>query len=481
MRRHDSRAERSGGPVPLRLDLAYRGRGATLGAAGGCGTVAAVRSVPPAPAPTPPSAPAPAAPAAAPTGAETATAAGLAAAQLVANGIAVIFTAVFARVLGTEDYGVLAAALSSFLIFSVPGSALQVATARAVATGTLGGRGELAATLRRWSLRLALGTVGLALLGVLLREPLADVMGIDAYGAAAATVPTVSLWLLLCIQRGALAGLRAFRPVGASIIAEAAGRLALGLALVGAGLGTAGAYLGTPLAMAGTAAVLAVLLARRTATAQDGGAPARLREFGREALAPVVALAFLAVLQNVDVIVIRHQVGEDAAGAYAAAAVAAKIVVWTAVGVGLYLIPGAAARAAEGRDPRPVLLRALAVVAVVAAPALLVMVAVPDVVLRLGFGEEYVSAQDALPLLGLAMTTLALTYLAVNFLLAVGARAFLVPLGVVAVAEPLLLALGSFDRVAAFAGVVLAVQAAAAVAVLVPSLRRAPAPVPAGA
>ena len=429
-----------------------------------------MRSVPPAPV-----APAPAA-----AGTETATAAGLAAAQLVANGIAVVFTAVFARVLGTEDYGVLAAALSSFLIFSVPGSALQVATARAVATGTLGGRGELAATLRRWSLRLALGTVLLALLGVLLRAPLADVMGIDAYGAAAATVPTVSLWLLLCIQRGALAGLRAFRPVGASIIAEAAGRLVLGLLLVGAGLGTAGAYLGTPLAMAGTAAVLAVLLARRTASA-GGGAPARLREFGREALAPVVALAFIAVLQNVDVILVRHHVGDDPAGAYAAAAVAAKIVVWTAVGVGLYLIPGAAARAAEGRDPRPVLLRALAVVAVVAAPALLVMVAVPDVVLRLGFGEEYVAAEHALPLLGLAMTTLALTYLAVNFLLAVGARVFLVPLGVVALAEPLLLALGSFDSLAAFAGLVLAVQAAAAVAVLVPSLRRAPAPVPAGA
>ncbi len=429
----------------------------------------AVRRPPPAPAP------------AAIAGAETATAAGLAAAQLVANGIAVIFTAVFARVLGREDYGVLAAALSSFLIFSVPGSALQVATARAVARRTLGARGELAATLRRWSVRLALATACLALAGVLLRVPLADAMGIDAYGAAAATLPTVSLWLLLCVQRGALAGLGAFRPVGASIVAEAGGRLVLGLLLVGAGLGTAGAYLGTPLAMAATAAVLAVVLARRTAVGDDevAGPPARMREFAREAVAPVVALAFIAVLQNVDVIVIRHQVGEDAAGAYAAAAVAAKIVVWTAVGVGLYLIPGAAARAAGGRDPRPVLLRALGIVAAVAAPALLVMIAVPETVLRIGFGEEYVPGADALPLLGLAMTTLALTYLAVNFLLAIGAHGFLVPLGIVAIAEPVLLLAGSFEQLSSFAAVVLAVQVTAAVGVLVPSLRRAPAPVPA--
>jgi O-antigen/teichoic acid export membrane protein len=420
-----------------------------------------LRSTPPAPAPLTPAT-------------ETATAAGLAAAQLAANGIAVIFTAVFARVLGREDYGVFAAALSSFLIFSVPGSALQVATARAVATGRLGG---LHATLRGWSARLVVATVVLALAGVALREPLARTMGIDAYWVAAATLPTVSLWLLLCVQRGALAGLGVFRPVGVSIVAEAAGRLVLGLVLVGAGLGTAGAYLGTPLAMGATAAVLAVLLARHTAGA-DGPAT-RMRHFARQALAPIVALAFIAVLQNVDVIVVRHQVGEDAAGAYAAATVAAKIVVWTAVGVGLYLIPGAASRAAAGRDARPVLLRALGIVAAIAAPALAIMIAAPELLLRLGFGEEYTAAADALPLLGLAMTTLALTYLAVNFLLAVGATAFLVPLGIVALAEPVLLAAGSFDSLASFAAVVLAVQVVAAVAVLVPSLRRSPVPVPA--
>jgi hypothetical protein len=77
------------------------------------------------------------------------------------------------------------------------------------------------------------------------------------------------------------------------------------------------------------------------------------------------------------------------------------------------------------------------------------------------------------------MTTLALTYLAVNFLLAVGATAFLLPLGIVVVAEPVLLAAGSFETLASFAGAVLAVQLVAAVAVLVPSLRRSPVPVPA--
>ena len=56
----------------------------------------------------------------------------------------------------------------------------------------------------------------------------------------------------------------------------------------------------------------------------------------------------MAVLQNVDVILVKRQIGGEAAGAYAAAAVAAKAVVWVAIGIGLYLLPEATPR----RPPR---------------------------------------------------------------------------------------------------------------------------------
>lgn len=402
---------------------------------------------------------------------ETMKAAGLAAATLAANAIQLVFTVIFARLLGADDYGSLAALVSTFLILSVPGSALQVATARETALGRLGGPTHQAATVERWMRKLAVVLVGAIAASVILREPLATLIGVDEHPwAAAATIPTGCLWLALSIQRGALQGLHAYKPVGVSIIIESAGRLVLGLALVVAGMGITGAYLGSGLSMLVTAVVLGIVLRRRLGTPARGVPTRTLRDLIGGAWAPVAGLTLIAVLQNIDVIVVRHRVGGDAAGSYAAAAVAAKLVIWVAIGIAIYLLPEAARRAAAGLEVRPVLLRALGIVAAVSLPMLLIFAIAPHLMLRLAFGEKYTQAAGALVVLGAAMTLLAAAYLAVQYMLALGRFNFLYVLGVAAVLEPFLLSAGSRSLVG-FAVVVLALQCVAATAVLVLGLR----------
>ena len=402
---------------------------------------------------------------------ETIKAAGLAAATLAGNAIQLLFTVIFARLLGADDYGSLAALVSTFLILSVPGSALQVATARETALGRLGGPAQQAATVERWMRQL--GVVLIAAIGasIILRDALASLIGVDHHPwAAAATVPTGCLWLALSIERGALQGLHAYKPVGVSIIIESTGRLVLGGALVAAGLGVTGAYLGSGLSMLVTAVVLAVVLRRRLGTPDFSVVTRTLRDLVGGAWAPVAALTFIAVLQNIDVIVVRHRVGGDAAGSYAAAAVAAKLVIWVAIGLAIYLLPEAARRAAAGLAVRPVLLRALAIIAAISMPMLLIFAVAPHLLLRLAFGEKYTQAAGALVVLGAAMTLLAAAYLAVQYMLALGHTNFLYVLAAVAALEPFLLSAGSRSLVG-FAVVVLALQCVAATAVLVLGLR----------
>ena len=403
---------------------------------------------------------------------ETAKAAGMALATLAANAVAIVFTVLFTRLLGVEDYGALGALLSTFTILAVAGSALQVAVARETALGRLGDRGEVGRTVRRWTGQLLAALVAVAAVSIILREPIAEAIAVPEHEwAAAAILPTGVLWLLLSVQRGALQGLHAYAYVGGSVVFEALGRLFFGLVLVLAGAGVTGAFLGTPLSMAAAACVLAALVRRRTGDALAGGTVRGLASVISGGWAPIVGLIFLAALQNVDVIVAKHQMGDDQAGAYAAAVVAAKLVVWTAIGIGLYLLPEATRRAASGLDPRPVFIRTLALLAAVCIPALAIFAVVPALLLRLAFGEEYTTAADALILLGAAMTLLAVAYLAVQYMLALRQTSFLWVLGVVAVAEPFLLTAGDFGLVS-FAGVVFALQCAAAAGAVTLALRR---------
>src|SRR4029079_1109727 len=110
-----------------------------------------------------------------------------------------------------------------------------------------------------------------------------------------------------------------------------------------------------------------------------------------------------------------------------------------------------------------VLVRALAVVGVVAVPMLLVYAVVPETVLRLAFGEDTVQAADALVLLRCAVSLLAVAYLGVQYMLALGRLAFLWALGAVAVTEIALLGWTDLESLVSFSpGVVGLTHAGAA-------------------
>ena len=140
---------------------------------------------------------------------------------------------------------------------------------------------------------------------------------------------------------------------------------------------------------------------------------------------------------------------------------AAKVLIWVAMGAGFYLVPEVSRRRADGQDPRPILARALGIVAVCAVPVLLIFAFESHLLLKLAFTQSKLKAESSLFVLGLAFTVLACTYLAIQYMLALRRTWFLVVLVLVAVAEPILL-LGASRNPAGFAAVVLAVQAAGA-------------------
>ena len=404
-------------------------------------------------------------------GTDTAKAAGLAGSMIVNNVIALGSTIVFARLLKDNQgggYGSLAALVSYFLILSVIGQALQVATAREGVLGRLGVGAGLMATVRRWMRGLLIFTVVVAIISVLLRAPIASAVGVGRHNewAAAIGLPAAALWLALSVLRGVLQGVGDYKGVGLSLIGEQGARLVSGALLAAIGLGVTGAYLGTPVSFLAMGVYCLWCLHRhvQTVEAEAGGAVTQaptaalsLWTHVRRAWAPIAGLILIALLQNMDIIAAKHRFGTHVASSYSAVAVAAKVLIWVAMGAGFYLVPEVSRRRAAGEDPRPILARALGIVAVCAAPVLLIYAFGSQELIKLAFGANKTSAASSLLVLGLAFAVLACTYLAVQYLLALRRSWFLVPLAVVAIVEPIAL-LNASHRPTSFAAVVLAVQ-----------------------
>ncbi len=374
----------------------------------------------------------------------------LAAAGIAANGGSLLVTLVLARVLVAREYGALNQLIGVFFVVSTPGTAVLVGVVRRV-TRWSGSPEEVA----RWGAQVhrratwALVLFAAAVLAA--GSPVASLLGRhEAFGFDAIAIAG-AVWVLLCVNRGLLQARRGYRALSANLLLEGAARTAFMIALGVVGLGVGGVAAGVLLAELCTAAHARFVAhrawraegdvrARRPSRAAIGdavrswsGGWRRVQGLGRDGVvrrdlaAAVAALAAIAVLQNIDVIVVGRE-APRAAGGYAAVSVSSKALVFVAIVVAGYLLPEAAI---SWRDGRPAVRQLFVSFAVLAAPAALLLAvaaAVPRPFLATAFSDRYLSAAGAFFPLALAMVCLSVTVVVTMYLLGVGDRLFVVVL-----------------------------------------------------
>src|SRR6266508_2833285 len=268
------------------------------------------------------------------------------------------------RPLGPAGYGALAALLALVLIGAFPGMALQVVVARHTALRGNDQRaigelwaGALGATLA--------GGAGLGLLGVLAAPAVTGFLHLGSLAPALWLAAALAPLPAIAALQGMLQGRERFGALAAVLLAAAAGKLAVGMALVALGAGVAGAVAGA--AAGGVLALLAGLALVRSPLA---GSRWRWRPRGAVALGGVlaagVAVLGLLLLANLDVLLARHHLSSRAAGLYAAGAVMAKIAFWAPQFVIIVVFP----RLVTPQGRSRLLGRAAAVVAAGGAAAL---------------------------------------------------------------------------------------------------------------
>lgn len=380
----------------------------------------------------------------------------LAAAGFAANAGSVVVTVVLARLLAARGYGALNQLVGLFFVVSTPGSAVLVAVVRKVASWTAecGDARSWAKTVRN---RALVALVAFAACAVAAGPFVAPALGRRGQVGVDCIVVAGATWVFLCVDRGILQAHRAYRPLAGNLLTEGGLRTALMVGAGAVGLGVAGVTAGVLVAEVVTAAHAHRMADRSwsrceplgAALAPDGSpvgsaatsAPVAVwasagrwaGSAARDLAGAGIALAAVAVLQNVDVIVMGRE-GPRAAGAYAAVSVSSKAIVFLAVVVAGYLLPEAAIRWRAGAHALRQLGVTLTLLAGPVAALLAVAVAAPRRFLGMFFSVRYVGAAGAFLPLALAMTCLGVLVVVTMYLLGVGDRWIVVLLAVGAAA-----------------------------------------------
>ena len=272
---------------------------------------------------------------------------------------AYVFLLAAGRLLGSDDYGSLAALLGLLATVLIPAQALQMAISREVSRRKSSGDSGGAARVARGALRASLiATVPLLAVALALAAPLSRLLHIDSVPIVVVALLTLSTALVFPLAIGVLQGHQRFAAVATLYVFPWLVRLVLLGVLAAAGARLGGALVATLVgALAATA--VAVLLIREPLRGVGRLSRPELVTFLRYLWPVAVGLVGIALLAHVDILVVKARFSADDAGAYAAASAFARVGFFLPATILAVLFPRAAARQARGEETQDILGRSL--------------------------------------------------------------------------------------------------------------------------
>lgn len=371
---------------------------------------------------------------------------------------AYVFYLLAGRLLGPEEYGLVAALQAVIVVLALPAVSLQWSVARIIASAGDGDRSDAGAVYRR---AVILGTalsILLAAIATSLTIALGTWAGDIPVGPLIATYWAATPLVPLVLGMGALQGEHRYAGFAWSYGSTGVLRapfllLLLAVPIIGnveaTSLATGIPYL--------IGAALALWLTRAALSSPARPSRRMWRSFTRVLGASVVGLGGIAVLTNVDVVAAKLALGGEEAGYFGAAAIIAKALMLVPQALTVILLPRVAERESRGAATGPLLAAGVAVMACAGGAAMLLAIPLEGPITTITFGSEFAPAATLLvPFLG-ATTLLGALLILVNHHVARDDHRFVWVVGALAIVQIALLA--AFSR---SAGAIIAIDAAVA-------------------
>jgi len=290
-----------------------------------------------------------------------------------------------------------------------------MAVSREVSRRTATGDERGAASLASGTLLLSLiATTPLLVVMLALSPPLSRLLHINSIGIVVLAALSLSTALAFPVAMGVLQGEQRFSALAGLYVFPWVVRLVvLGVAVAG-GYRLGGAVFAV-VAGALASMLLAFLLIREPLRASEKLPRPELMAFLSYLWPVAVGLVGIALLTNVDVLIVKARASADAAGAYAAASAFARVGFFMPAAILTVLFPRTAARQARGEETEDILGRSLLATAAFCGLLVLVYAAAGTGLVVMTFGRDFAEGGAVLAPFALAMGLYSLANVLVGY------------------------------------------------------------------
>ncbi|MBV9277201.1 MAG: oligosaccharide flippase family protein [Candidatus Eremiobacteraeota bacterium] len=357
-------------------------------------------------------------------------------ASQIVNVFGYLFHFVMLRKLGVVSYGALSSLFAGLTVASVPATILTMIVVKFAAEfNAVGDLPKVKRLYQQMLLGTALCAVLIFLVAWIARGVIAGYLHIAQSGPIMATAAILSFYIMLPSARAVLQGIEDFRNFAISTALEGAGKAILGIGFVVAGFGLTGAISGYA-----AASCVALLYA-------IGAVRAHVRELPRVMLlldvrrivlttAGVAAgILGVAILGQLDILLVKHFFSGRDAGIYGATSVVARMLFFLVAFIPQVLLPKAISRAVSGRSPRRLLAYAAGLTGLLSGLGLVVFALFAHLLISTMASAQFIDAAAYVFRYGIAMTILAALTLVTTYKIGLHRFDFVVPLALGVIGE----------------------------------------------
>lgn len=292
-----------------------------------------------------------------------------------------VYNVATARLLGPTGFAHATAVYTLLMLTSAITLSFQVVCAKYVAShDDVAEKAEIFSSLhyRAW-----MAGVGLGLVLFLFNHALQRYLNLPDPVLISLLALGTAFYIPLGVRRGYIQGIHAFSALAINFMLEGLVRLGGAYLLIELGLGVKGAVL---------ASVIAVIASYFLALPSPAGHLLRSRHmpisFG-EGLQAIVFFSGQVIINNFDIVLVKHFFSSDQAGIYAAVSLVGRLVNMCAWSVVNTMFPVSAAARQSDREARPVLFMSLFLVFLILSVLILGLWAIPSFLWRTLFGAHF--------------------------------------------------------------------------------------------